>query len=57
MLLCAVGEKGGHMIYTLGKGKDYWERWIGEKATAQDRLEWTALIIKTAAKVCARMCL
>ena len=60
MLLCAVGEKGGHMIYTLGKGKDYWERWIGEKATAQDRLEWTALIIKTAAvatdAVCARVC-
>ena len=44
------------MIYTRGKGKDYWERWIGEEATAQDRLEWTALIIKTTAKVCARTC-
>jgi len=57
MLLCAVGQKGGHVIYTIGKGKDYWERWIDEKATAQDRLDWTALVIATAKKVCARVCL
>ena len=48
------------MIYALGKGKDYWERWIDEKATTQDRLDWTALIITTAAAagvaVCARVC-
>jgi len=60
MLLCAVGQKGGHIIYKLGEGKDYWERWIGEKATAQDRLDWTALIITTTAAagdaVCARVC-
>jgi len=64
MLLCAVGQKGGHIIYTLGEGTDYWERWIDEKATAQDRLDWTALVIATAKKarsavgdaVCARVC-
>ena len=48
MLLCAVGEKGGHMTYTLGKGKDYWELWNAATATPQDRLKWTALMLKTA---------
>jgi len=35
MLLCAVGERGGHLTYTLGNGKEYWERWIGGKTTQE----------------------
>jgi hypothetical protein len=49
MGLCKRGERGGNMIYKLGKAREYWDRWTG--ATLGQQREWRALVLAAAVTV------
>ena len=43
MGLCKVGERGGHMTYTIGKAGEYWDGW--KVATLDQQRKWHARVM------------